>query len=132
MLDFDGNISSDLLRSKLQLFLVQKLKLIQSNKRSENLKQVIQIVEFFLGLTESNNEIETNFEQFSQNLLQLEFRRSFYSLAFREILLNFNPELIESTSLKSSICQIMFNGNHIDSFLIIHELLTSLKFVLFF
>ena len=71
----------ELIRTKLQLFLTQKLKILQlKENRTATFLQIIDIIEHLIGIKESNDEIAANFERFPYPALRNEFQKSFYSI----------------------------------------------------
>jgi hypothetical protein len=126
----DSNETSSPLRAKLQLFILQYLKSVQNPDCSiDKYIELLELIEYLIGLRNSNVNYETQFTSYSIELARYEFKSLYYSVCLREILANINITKLSNTSnteqynrIKSMLIKIINKTNFADSFNIIYDL----------
>ena len=124
---------TDQLRSKLQLYCIQQLKVLKEPRCGLDVTQAfLRQILFLCGGSESNTVVEDTFSSFSIQRVRNEFKKSFYFVCMREALtlLNLNESTEEANlfDTKAIFVQIMSETNFSDSFNILYELCTSPKY----
>lgn len=108
------------LRVKLQLYLTQCLKCLQES--SSQTLDFIGLVEYLIGLVDTHTQFQTQFAFYSIDSVRREFKRSFYSICFREILVSLNSASgHELKKIKTILIKIIGSSNFTDSFNILYE-----------
>ena len=128
------------LRIKLQLYLTQFLKCVQNSSGedvSSQLNDLILLVEYLIGLKNINPSFETQFDSYSIDSVRNEFKRSFYSICFKEILVNLNIAKLNNSNnshelknIKMTLIKIMSTTNFTDSFSILYDICINSKLVI--
>jgi hypothetical protein len=126
----DSNETSSPLRAKLQLFILQYLKSVQNPDCSiDKYIELLELIEYLIGLRNSNVNYETQFTSYSIELARYEFKFLHYSVCLKEILANINITKLSNTSnsaqynrIKSMLIKIINKTNFADSFNIIYDL----------
>ena len=89
-----------------------------------------ELLEYLIGLTNSNANFETQFTSYSVESARYEFKSSsLYSVCLKELLANINITKLNNTSnseqfnrIKSLLVKIITQTNYADSFNIIYDL----------
>ena len=131
------------LKTKLQLYFVQKIKDLNSDSQSslKNTFQFACLIECIVGKESDNreevfDEFLTHFSSYSLNEIKNEFQKSFYSICLHEMLSSidgFNAKRTDSEAnisvqdVKNSILKIITATNYSDSFKVIYEFCVNLK-----
>lgn len=122
------------LRIKLQLYLLQKIRNLKSSESSLNhTMSLVDIMAFLVGATKTNTELEQQFRISTQSSIQAEFKKSYYQICFKEVLINLEftimTENVTLQAIKERLIQIMEITNFSDSFNTLYELSTGLRYI---
>jgi hypothetical protein len=153
-----GQTETIALKSKLQIYLLRKIKELNTDTNLNEIYKFLCTIEYII---DTNNPAKQNenlilddfksqFSNYSPNALKDEFKKSFYSICLNEILANLNVNYLNSKksqeeeekeaknsnntnmqSVKNSILSIISSINYSDSFSIIYDFCVSLKFGIF-
>jgi hypothetical protein len=141
--------NSIFLKSKLQLYLIQKIKNIKLQIESNRLEEIFRfacLIECFVENSadtrqddfrkEVYSEFNIQFSSYSLSEVKKEFKTSFYSICLNDVLANldeasknsaFHSSTINFQELKSSILRIIQSTNYSNSFDVIYDYCVNLK-----
>lgn len=123
------------LKTKLQLFVIRNIKLIQTNDYSTTtLIELLELVSYLTGFTDTNIKFQSQFESYSISSIRTEFNASLYSFCLKEILTNLNLTRLSNTTttndlkqIKTMLIDIISATNFTDSFNVLYDLSVSSK-----
>ncbi|CAF0943963.1 unnamed protein product [Brachionus calyciflorus] len=109
------------LKSKLQLYLVHKFKLIK-----QSLEDLTLFIESLLNLIQENSNLDLEFTEFDSSQVKNELLISFYSTCLTEIYTSVNKLDISSNHyIASQLVKLINSTNYYDSFSITYDFCTA-------